>query len=304
MARVPEIGLILPVHGVAFAETLGAARAAERAGLAAAWVPDHLLNAGRPEAGVLQCEPVLAAVAAATGRIGLGTLVLTTAFRHPGILAKEVATIESLAPGRLTLGLGAGGFTYEATCAQYGFPRLAPRERVAHVEETVACLRALWRDDPARFDGRFVRAVDLRIHPRPDRPIPIVLAARRPRMLELAARVADGWNCPLPHELEVGLAALERFGRSRGSIAVSAFAVAVLGENEAQARRALARAGRAAQAFGDVESHHVFGGPEQAAERLAGLARRGASHVALDVRGLPAVEALDLLARDVLPRLG
>lgn len=304
MACIPEIGLIVPVHGVAFAETLAAARAAERAGLAAVWVPDHLLNAGRPRAGVLLCEPVLAALAAVTARIGLGTLVLTTAFRHPALLAKEIATVESLAPGRVTLGLGAGGFTYEATCAQFGFPRLAPGERVAHVEETLGCLRALWGGDPAGFQGRFVRAADVRIHPRPARPIPIVLAARRPRMLELTARAADGWSCPLPHELEAGLAALERLGRSRDSIAVSAFAVAVLGESEAEARRALARAGRAAQAFGDVETHHVFGAPEQAAERLAGLARRGAAHVALDVRGLPAAEAVELLARDVLPRLG
>lgn len=299
----PAVSLILPVHGIAFGEVLAAARAAERAGLAAAWVPDHLLNPGRPRAGVLECLAVLAAVAAVTERIRVGTLVLSTPFRQPPLLAKQIASIEAAAPGRLTLGLGAGGMTYDAACEQLGFPRLAPAERVAHVEETVACLRALWRDDPADFDGRFARARGARIHPRPGHPIPIVLAARRPRMLALAARVADGWSCPLPHELEAGLAELERRGRPRHAIDVSVFAIAALGASEAEARRALERAGPAAQLYGDVERHHVFGTPERAAARIAELGRCGAGEVALDVRGLPALEAVELLAREILPRL-
>lgn len=298
------VGLILPMHGIDFRDALGAARAAESAGLAAVWVPDQLLNPGRPEVGVLACEAVLSAVAAATERVAVGTLVLTTAFRHPPLLAKQLATVEAVARGRLVLGLGAGGMTYAATCEQLGYAPLAPRDRIAHVEETVACLRTLFRDDPASFSGRFARASGARIHPRPAQPVPVVLAARRPRMLELTARVADGWNCPLPQELEDGLAALERLGRPRGEIDVSAFSIAVLGENEADARRALERAGRAAQLFGDVERHHVFGGPERAAECIADLQRRGAGHVALDPRGRPPGEAVELLARDVLPRLG
>ncbi len=298
-----DVGLILPVHGIAFADTLEAARAAEEAGFAAVWVPDGLLNESRPKAGVLACEAVLAAVAATTRRVQVGTLVLSTPFRHPPLLAKQVASIESLAPGRLVLGLGAGGMTYSEAARQFGFPALSVRERIAHVEETVACLRMLLGDDPAQFHGRTVEAIDLRIHPRPRTPIPIVLAARSPRMLELTARVADGWNCPLPHELGEGLAALEKLGRARDSIETSAFAICVVGENEAAARRALSRAGPAAQLFGDVETHHVFGGPEQAAERIAALRARGAGHVALDVRGLPAPEAVALLAEDVLPRV-
>jgi alkanesulfonate monooxygenase SsuD/methylene tetrahydromethanopterin reductase-like flavin-dependent oxidoreductase (luciferase family) len=299
----PAVSLILPVHGVQPGEVLAAARAAERAGLAGLWVPDHLHNPGRPTAGVLECLATLSIVAAASERIRVGTLVLSTPFRHPPLLAKQVASIEAAAPGRLVLGLGAGGMTYASTCAQLGFVPLAPGERVAHVEETVACLRALWRDDPADFAGRFARASGARIHPRPARPIQIVLAARGPRMLALAARVADGWNCPLPHELEPGLAALERHGRARHTIDVSAFAVAVLGESEADARRALARAGPAAQRFGDVEAHHVFGAPERAAARLLELGRLGAREVALDVRGLPAAQAVELLSEQVLPRL-
>ncbi len=303
MARRPKVGLIVPVHHVAFAETLRAARAAERAGLDAIWVPDHLINASAPRAGVLECWTVLAALAAVTQRVSIGPLVLTTAFRWPPLLAKQAATLDAIAPGRVVLGLGAGGFTYDATSVALGFEKLAPGERVAHVEETIACVRALLADDPARFVGRFAQASGARVWPRPAKPIPLVLAASRPRMLALAARAADGWNCPLPQELPAGLAALARAGRARETLAVSVFSIAVVAESDDAARRALERAGRAAQLFGDVESHHVFGGPERARERLADLARRGADEIVLDVRGLPVEEAIDLLAREVLPGL-
>lgn len=303
MRTRPELGLILPVHGTSFADTLAVARAAEAAGLARLWVPDHLLNETRPRAGVLECWSVLSALAAASERIPIGTLVLTAAFREPALLAKQSATLANLAPGRFTLGLGAGGFTYQATCEQFGFPTLSGRERVQQLEETVQCLRAAWRDDPASFEGRFARIRNLRVYPRPARPIPIVLAARRPAMLRATAALADGWNCPLPHELESGLAAIERAGRDPATLDVSTFAITVIGADEAAARRALERAGPAAQRYGDVETHHAFGTPAQVAERLAKLAEQGASHVALDVRGVPHDEALDLIAGEVAPLL-
>jgi len=302
--RSLHIGLILPLHGTQFTDVLAAARAAETARFDELWVPDHWLNQGRPQAGVLECWTVLSAVAAVTQRIGVGTLVLSTPLRQPLWLVKAAATLATLAPDRLTLGLGAGGFTYFDTCAQFGFPVLSPSERVAHVAETLAVLRTALRDDPADFAGRFARARGLRVYPRPPHPIPIVLAAQRPRMLELAAREADGWNCPLPQALESGLAEIKRFGCARKPFRIDVFSVAVLGESDAAAQRALVSAGAAAQRFGDVETHHVFGGPARAAECLANLARRGAGGVTLDVRGMPIQEAVELLARDVFPLLG
>jgi alkanesulfonate monooxygenase SsuD/methylene tetrahydromethanopterin reductase-like flavin-dependent oxidoreductase (luciferase family) len=303
MATGPRFSLALPVHGVPFADTLAAARAAEAAGLEAVWVPDHLLNLARPAAGVLECWTTLSAVAAATSRIGVGTLVLTTPFREPALLALQAATLEAIAPGRLRLGLGAGGFTYDACCEQLGFERLPGPERVAHVEETVRCLRALWSEAPAKFEGRFARVRGAHAAPRPERAIPIALAALRPRMLALTARVADEWSCPLPSKLEAGLAALAAAGRRRETLRVSVYAVTVLGETDEAARRALARAGHAAQAFGDVETHHLFGDPDRAAARALVLARRGADEIVLDVRGGPVPDAVDLLAREVLPRV-
>ncbi|NNL67024.1 MAG: LLM class flavin-dependent oxidoreductase [Myxococcales bacterium] len=303
MAGRLRVSIILPVHGVPYETTRSAACAAERAGFDGVWVPDHLLNEGRPEAGVLECWTVLSAIAEATERVPIGPLVLATPLRHPVRLAKAAASLDAIAPGRVRLGLGAGGFTYERACEQFGVPVLSPRERVDHVEESIRALRALLTDDPARFEGRYVQAHEIRIHPRPRAPIPIWGAARRPRMLGVVARLADGWNCPLPWEVKAGLATLERLGRARETLTVSAFAIGVVGESEAAARRDLERAGPAAQLFGDVETHHVFGAPERVAARLRALAAQGVQHVTLDIRGGSIPDSIHLIARDVLPLL-
>lgn len=291
----PRISLAVPVHATAYADTIAAARAAEQTGLEGIFVPDHLLNVARPQAGVLECWTVLAAVAGSTSRIKIGTLVLTTPFRQAPLLAKQVTTLDAIAPGRVVLGLGAGGFTYAAACRQFGFPKLTTGDRVKHVGDTIACLRRLWTDDPASFSGAFARAEDVRIYPRPAANIPILVAARRPGMLELTARLADGWNCPLPQELEIGLAALAAHGRARDSIDVSVYAITVVGRTDEEARRNLARAGSAAQAFGDVEQHHIFGSPARVRERIATLGRRGADHVVLDIRGIAVPDALEMI---------
>jgi alkanesulfonate monooxygenase SsuD/methylene tetrahydromethanopterin reductase-like flavin-dependent oxidoreductase (luciferase family) len=303
MPRRPLISIAIPVHGQPFAQALAVAQAAERAGFDGVCVPDHLVNLTRPQAGVLECWTVLAAVAAATERVRVGPLVIATSFRHPPFLAKQAATLDSIAPGRVVLGLGAGGFAYHATCAQMGLAALSGRDRVTHVEETITCVRQLLAADPVDLSGRFFRTTGARIYPRPERPIPIVVAARRPRMLELTARLADGWNCPLPHELEAGLAALAAHGRRPDTIEVSAYVIAVAAESDAAARHALARAGGAVRMFGDVERHHLWGGPARILDRVRDLARRGAGHLVLDLRGAPRLEAIALLACEVLPHL-
>jgi alkanesulfonate monooxygenase SsuD/methylene tetrahydromethanopterin reductase-like flavin-dependent oxidoreductase (luciferase family) len=282
---------------------LAVARAAEDAGFDGVWVPDHLINLTRPTAGVLECWTVLAAVAAATTRIHVGPLVIATPLRHPPLLAKQAGTLSDLAPGRLSLGLGSGGFTYDASCAQLGIAPLPATERVEHVAETIRCLRRVLNDDPAEVAGRFATVTGARIYPRPTAPIPIVVAAERPRRLALAARLADGWSCPRPEHLEAGLAALEHAGRARDTITVSAYVVTVIAENDPAAARVLAGAGRAAHAVGNVEEHHIVGGPRRVVARIADFVSRGVDELVLDLRGTPHLEAIALLEQAVLPQL-
>lgn len=297
------LSLILPIHGVSPAQVFEAAAAAEKHGLDGLWVPDHLLNVGRPEAGVLECWTLLSALAARTERLALGPLVLTTPFRNAALTAKSIGTLDALAPGRLRLGLGSGGMTYEATCDQYGYPKLSPAARLSHCRDTVQALKVLLEEDPATHCSKYTQARDVRIWPRPKRRPPILLAARRPGMLRLTAALADGWNCPLPQEFAAGLAAIQAAGRALDSIHRSVFSIGVLGRDRAQAQTMLEAAGPAAQLFGDVKSHHLFGGPKDVVEGLRRLQRAGAQEVTLDLRGGPLPEIIERLAKDVMPEL-
>jgi alkanesulfonate monooxygenase SsuD/methylene tetrahydromethanopterin reductase-like flavin-dependent oxidoreductase (luciferase family) len=113
-----RIGITLPMsdsdgpgRAPAWPEVLAVARHAEAAGLDAVWVCDHLLSEppGEPVEGVVEAWTLLAALAASTTRIGLGTLVTPTMLRHPAVLAKTAAGVDAIGGGgRLLLGLGAG----------------------------------------------------------------------------------------------------------------------------------------------------------------------------------------------------
>ena len=134
--------------------------------------------------------PALAAAAMCTQRVRLGFNVLANDFRHPAMLAKELATIDVLSDGRLIAGIGAGWMTndYEAT----GIALDRPGVRIARLEEAVTILRGLWSDEPFDFTGAHYRIHDLDGLPKPIQKLPpILIGGGAPRVLRLAGRLAD-----------------------------------------------------------------------------------------------------------------
>jgi len=133
----------------------------------------------------------LACAAAATTRLRLGTLVLDNDFRHPAITAKEVATLDVLSDGRAEVGLGAGWDA--ADYDRSGIPFDPPAIRVGRLEEGALIMRGLFGEGPFSFTGRHFQIHDLDGRPKPiQRPgPPILVGGGRPRMLAVAARVAD-----------------------------------------------------------------------------------------------------------------
>src|SRR5687767_15390879 len=167
-------------------EWLDRARRAEAAGFSTFQVSDHFDRS--PAAPLL----TLAAVAQATTTLRLGTLVLDNDFRHPAVLAKELATLDVLSDGRLEVGIGAGWMP--ADYAVSGLPFDPPAQRVDKLEESLALLDAvLGGAGPATLAGRHYAVTQLRSTPAPvQRPRPplLVVGARR-RVLTLAGRSAD-----------------------------------------------------------------------------------------------------------------
>lgn len=176
-----------------YAELRETALAAEAGGLDSVWVYDHLLFrfAGQPTTGIHEAWSMLAALAADTRRVELGTLVMAVPFRNPAVLAKMAATVDEISGGRLILGIGAGW--HEPEFDAFGIPF---DHRVSRFEEALQIIVPLLRTGHANFAGRYHAAEDAVLLPRGPRPAgpPILIAARGPRMLRLAARHADAWN--------------------------------------------------------------------------------------------------------------
>jgi alkanesulfonate monooxygenase SsuD/methylene tetrahydromethanopterin reductase-like flavin-dependent oxidoreductase (luciferase family) len=194
---IVKIGITLPMAQddaatpmPSYAEIRAVARAAEDAGLDSVWGYDHLLFRDEDgDSGIHECWTVMAAVAEATSRVELGILVMCTAFRNPALLAKMAGTLDHISGGRLILGLGCGW--HDPEFEAFGYPL---DHRVGRFEEALMVIRSLIRDGRTDFDGRWVQARNAVLVP-PARPdLPILIAAKRPRMLDLTARYADIWN--------------------------------------------------------------------------------------------------------------
>ena len=163
----------------------------EAAGMDSLWVIDHLVmgNAERPEYGVHEAITILSALAAVTTRAELGTLVLATSFRPPGVLAKMAATIDRISGQRLILGLGCGWHQPEYDA--FGFPF---DHRVGRFEEAMSIISPLLEGERVTVEGHFYQVRDCALLPPPPRRIPILIAGKGERMLSLVAQHADQWN--------------------------------------------------------------------------------------------------------------
>jgi probable F420-dependent oxidoreductase len=166
------------------AEWQDLARKAEDLGFSTLLLPDHF---GRQMSPL----PALQAAAHATQRLKVGTIVLDNDFRHPVMLAKDIATMDVMTDGRVELGIGAGWM--EADYRWSGLPFDPPGVRVARLGEAVQIIKALFAEGPVTFEGHYYQVHELEGFPKPvQRPrLPILIAGSRRRMLTLAAQHAD-----------------------------------------------------------------------------------------------------------------
>ena len=164
-------------------------RRAESAGYATVLIRDHF--AAEPFGPQLAPLTALATVAAHSTSLRLGTLVIDNDFRHPAVLAKEIATLDLLSGGRVELGLGAGWLAAEYH--QTGIPFDSPGTRIARLEESIAILKALLSGQSVTFRGEHYQVTDLENFPAPvqDPHPPLLLGGGAKRMLSLAGREAD-----------------------------------------------------------------------------------------------------------------
>lgn len=232
----PRVGVALGTIGVPANEWLDLAGELAQLSITRVWIWDHLMGRGAPERPVLEALALASAALARHSSLCVGTLVLDVTKRHPALVAKSVATISSFAPGRLLIGLGAGGDAaeHQALGISYG----DSEERLAQLADNVVILRAMLEGDPAERITRVVpsgrAALDgAASSPRPAHRVPIYIAGDHPLSIEMAAKHGDGWIAPV-RTFAAGIARLReeerRSGRAVGT--VHAVALQELGRDE------------------------------------------------------------------------
>ena len=193
-----KIGVVLPVGETDLADESGrgwqrtrtVAHSAESEGLDSVWLADHFFYRA-PDGttfGMHESWSLLSAVAAVTSKVELGPLVLCTSFRNPALVAKMAATLDDVSGGRLILGLGSGW--HDAEYLAFGLPT---DHRVGRFAESLEITTRLLHGETVSFKGTYQRTAGAILAPPPQRRIPVLVAAEKPRMLGLTARWADAW---------------------------------------------------------------------------------------------------------------
>jgi probable F420-dependent oxidoreductase len=330
-----RIGLALPHYDfsapdgapLSWARLVETARRAETLGFDSVWISDHFFltlerYGGRRDEthGSPEALTALAALAAVTERVRLGTLVLCAGFRHPALLAKSAVTVDLLSRGRLDLGLGAGWLEEEYRAFGYEFGD--PRHRFEILEETLVALGLLFGEGPATWEGRHFRLHEAYARPRAaqePRPPLWVGGKGGPRLLRLVARHADGWNTVwawTPEGYGERARALdracERGGRDPSTVRRSVGLYTLVGEDhrDLAARYGTLQAwapGSAldGQSVAEWGRDKLVGTPDQVIDRLAAFAEHGVEEIICSFASVPFglydESALDLVSETVMP---
>ncbi len=288
----PKIGYLLPTRERIMSslnETepmLLLAEQAEALGYDSIWVGDSLL--ARPRHDPLT---LMAAVAARTKRVSVGTAVLLPALRNPVVLAHQIATLDRIAEGRVILGYGIAGDVpnIRAEFAAAGVPF---EKRVGRMLEGLRLCRALWSGKPVNWEGRWTVESGV-LGPLPHNPggPPIWLGTGHPAGLERAARHFDGWFPTGPDAEGWGegwrrvQAAAAAAGRPAGAVTGAVYLTITL-DQDTDAGNARIDAYLenyyAAPAAVIRRRQTAFAGPPEAvADWIGGYAARGAGHIVL-----------------------
>jgi F420-dependent oxidoreductase-like protein len=303
-------------EGVTWEGWRALAAACEEHGFEALFRSDHYLSVmGQADRGSLDAWTTLAALAAVTSRVRLGTLVSPATFRHPSVLAKSAVTVDQVSGGRAELGIGAGWL--EAEHRAYGFPFAELRTRMDVLAEQMEIVARSFADEPFSFKGEHYEIEDLDARPKPlQRPRPPVVVGGRGgrRSLALAARWADEYNTfsasvdEIRERREAFAVAWREAGRDPNAFRFSAMVAVLVGADERELSERVARLaewqGREpSELLDSLRGTGVVGTIDEAAERLAELEAAGAQRVMIQHLLHDDLDAVRLIGRELIPRL-
>jgi coenzyme F420-dependent glucose-6-phosphate dehydrogenase len=303
---------------------------AERVGLQTIGISDHFQPWRHHGGHAPNVLPWLGAVGERTERAMLGTSVMSPILRYqPAIVAQAFATLACLQPDRIFLGVGTGEALNERPATGIEWP--SGKERRRRLAEAIELMRKLWTEERVDFDGEYYRTEHATIYDRPEKPVPVYVAASGPLAAKLAGRVGDGLICTsgkkaeLYEELSANVReGAEKAGRDPGAIdrmieikvsydrdaqyaydACAFWAALALTPQEKSGIDDPIEMERAADAA--VHRAHtrfiVSADPEEVVERIAPYVELGFEHLLFHAPGEDQARFLHAFSDDVLPRL-
>jgi alkanesulfonate monooxygenase SsuD/methylene tetrahydromethanopterin reductase-like flavin-dependent oxidoreductase (luciferase family) len=316
LARVEVALMIEGQEDVTWADWVAIAEACERSGVGTLFRSDHYLSVeDRRERGSLDAFATLAALAAITVKLRLGTMVSPATFRHPSVFAKNVVTVDQISGGRAIAGLGAGWWDLEHDAYGFDLKELGPR--MDAFEEQLEIVTRSWADGAFSFSGEHFTVELLDAQPKPvQRPMPLVVGGSGgPRSLRIASRWATEYNTVFTNaagiaELRAKLdAACAKAERDPAMLPLSVMTGWIVGETREEVVDRAARLSEWQGKGGDGEKFlaeeasdaWIVGTVEEAVEQLHALHEAGCTRVMAQHLLHRDIEAIELIGREVAP---
>lgn len=304
-----------PQQGATYDDLLAVALEAERLGFGAFFRSDHYLHmSGDGLPGPSDAWTTLAGLARDTTTIRLGTMMTSATFRHPGVLAIQVAQVDQMSGGRVELGIGAGWFTQEHEA--YGIPFPDTKERFERYAEQLELITGLWATPVGErytFAGDQYQLTDSPALPKPVQSgghrggVPVLVGGLgKKKTPALAAAYADEFNLPFVDEETTAAQfgrvrrAAEQIGRDPDDITWSNALVLCVGEDEAEIARRAAAIGREVD---ELRTNGLAGTPSEVVEKIQRYQALGAERIYLQTLDLSDLDHLRLVAAEVAPHL-
>lgn len=309
-----QFGLFLPQGGMgelanikdpieAYEAMTRVAQAADEAGFTSVWLGDQFHTFPQPAQEVtFECWTSIAALARDTRRVRIGSLITNTFYRNPALLAKMASTVDVLSHGRLTLGIGTGGWN-ESQDRAYGYEVATAPARLRRLREAIQVMLSMWSEDEAIFEGKYYQVRGAINQPKGVQAphIPLLIAGGGEQVtLKLVAQYANachigGDAARLQHKLAILKQHCETIGRDYESIHRTATAFCSIGETHEQA---MAKIPEVFLAFlRQMGITALIGNPATIAEGLAALEAAGIHEVLLLFPDALQLDSLRLFAQ-------
>lgn len=335
-----RLGLALPHYDTSFAgqpvswdSLKQVAQVAEQSGFDSLWVSDHLfLDWGKyggldTAQGSFECWSTMAAIAAVTTNVRVGSLTLCNDLRNPALLAKMAVSLDLLSGGRLDVGMGAGWYEPEFVAA--GIPFDSAGTRIERLGEAVEIVRALLDGEELTYKGRHYTIDGAVCRPGPQQKPhpPIWIGGKGDRLLRTVARVADGWNFSWLGSIDTYRDRLDAFTRACAkedrdpdSVRRSVGVYMLVGKDESDARRRYDRLvertppgvlrrseGNAGVSWEQFRDKSFAGGSAEVGDKLAELQALGVDEVIVSAGALPFqvsdIEDVELIGTQIAPAI-